>query len=250
MRKSGWWVLAGLLLIAAAATAGPAGELKPADVSNPKGDGPDGQGNTADDTWQFWFQLIHDRNGYHTLNTATAAMSAGERAKGRPRKITGPIAGAMPNKDATEGWIFHSDWDGRFEGVWGDSKDGKVLAHPYTEKTDGGAVAVTYRIPQDGKYKVTAKVTDLNVVTGNAQFTGITCILDLVDAGDGNALAGLVKALKSEKCGDGAGPASVEMVVPGVEAKKGQLIRLAIDPNKWWGGDMTWIESFRIEKQP
>ncbi|MHC4984220.1 MAG: GDSL-type esterase/lipase family protein, partial [Planctomycetota bacterium] len=97
-------------------------ELTPADVANPKGDGPDGKGNTPDDTWQFWFELAHARQAFHRLSLATATMSAEQRQKGIPGKVDGPIAGNLPNPDDTEGWIFSTDWDGGYEGFWGDRK--------------------------------------------------------------------------------------------------------------------------------
>ena len=34
-----------------------------------------------------------------------------------------------------------------------------------------------------------------------------------------------------------------------VSVKKGQLIRLVIHPRKWWGSDLTRIDSFRVEKK-
>jgi len=35
---------------------------------------------------------------------------------------------ATPNLADTQGRIYHSDWEDRFEGVWGDAKAGQVLA--------------------------------------------------------------------------------------------------------------------------
>ena len=224
--------------------------LKPADVANPKGDGPDGKGNTADDTWQFWFQLIHARGEYRRLDIATAAMPQQQRTNGIRRKVRGPIGGMMPNPKQTEGWIYHSDWDGRFEGFWGDSKAGEVLAHPYNEKTSGGAVAVTCKAPDDGTYRISGKITDVNVARiKHRALTGIKWSLDVVAVKGPNAIVRVAKALKrGGPIGDTLGPASAEFSVENVALKKGRLIRLAIDPNRAWGGDMTRIDYFKIAR--
>jgi len=124
--------------------------LTTADVLNAKGDGPDGKGNTADDTWQFWFELAHKPGSFHRLDIHTTAMSDGQRKNGIKRKITGPIAGMMPNPKDTEGWIYHSDWDGRFEGAWADKKTDTVMLYPYVEKGYHGCVALSYRIKKGG----------------------------------------------------------------------------------------------------
>jgi len=168
-------VLAGVLAAATSCV-----KLTAKAVADPKGDGPDGKGNTIDDTWGFWFQLIHAPR-YRRLDIATATMPAAQKKNGIRRKVTGPIGKYRPNPDKTEGWIYHSDWDGRYEGVWGGEKVKQVLAHPYNEKTAGGAVAVTYKVPTDGTYAVTAKVTDMNPAKGHYTLTGITAIVDIVD---------------------------------------------------------------------
>ena len=224
--------------------------LKPADVANPKGDGPDGKGNTADDTWGFWFQLIHARGEYRRLDIATASMSPKQRAGGIRRKVRGPIGSMMPNPKQTEGWIYHSDWDGRFEGFWGDSKAGQVLAHPYNEKTSGGAVAVTCKAPADGTYRISGKVTDVNIAKiKHRALTGIKWSLDVVATKGPNAIVKVSKALKKGgPIGDAVGPPSAKFSIEGVVLKKGQLIRLMIDPNRAWGGDMTRIDYFKVAK--
>jgi hypothetical protein len=226
----------------------PAVELTAAAVANPKGDGPDGKGNSVDDTWQFWFSLLHAPE-YHRLDLGTATMSPQQRGQGIKRKVTGPIGGWLPNPADSEGWIYHSDWDGRGEGVWGDKKANQVLMHPYNEKTDGGCVAVTYTVPADGAYNISGKVTDMQVAKGNAMFTGIIYKVDVV-AGGGDKLTYVEKPLAEGKVGDDAGPESAEFKVEKVDLKKGQLVRLAIDPNKWWATDMTRIDSFKIEPAP
>ncbi|MCE9555994.1 MAG: hypothetical protein K8T91_21815 [Planctomycetes bacterium] len=236
------------------ATSTRAAELTPAAVADPKGDGPDGKGNTTDDTWQFWFSLLHSPE-YHRLDLGTAALSADqrkngirdERARRGKQKVQGPIGAMLPNPADTEGWIYHSDWDGRYEGVWGDKKANQVIMHPYNEKTDGGNVAVTYTVLADGAYNISGKVTDLAVAKGDhAMLTGITYKVDVV-AGGGDSISKIEKPLAEGKVGDKVGPESAEFKVDKVDLKKGQLVRLAIDPNKWWGGDMTKIDSFKIE---
>lgn len=247
-------VLAGVLAVASSCRAQDAADpgdgkvvkLTAKAVADPKGDGPDGKGNTIDDTWGFWFQLIHAPR-YRRLDIATATMSAAQKKNGIPRKVTGPIGKYLPNPDKTEGWIYHSDWDGRYEGVWGDEKVNQVVAHPYNEKSDGGAVAVTYKVPEDGTYAVTVKVTDMNPAKGHRTLTGITAIVDIVN-NHAEELKKPVKELKRVKVGDDVGPKSAELKIEKVALKKGQLVRLVIDPNKWWGGDMTRIDTFTIER--
>lgn len=43
----------------------------------------------------------------------------------------------LPSPNDSEGWIYHCDCDGRFEGFWGDKKANQVVAHPFNEKTEG-----------------------------------------------------------------------------------------------------------------
>jgi len=225
--------------------------LNAAAVADHKGDGPDGKGNTADDTWGFWFQLIHAKKEYRRLDIATAAMSPKLKKSGIRRKVHGPIGSMLPNPKETEGWIYHSDWDGRFEGFWGDSKAGQVLAHPYMEKTSGGAVAVTCKVPADGTYRISGKITDVNVAKiKHRALTGINWSLDIVATKGPNAIVKVTKALKrGGPVGDTLGPPSAQFSIDGVTLKKGQLIRLVIDPNKSWGGDMTRIDYFKIAPQ-
>ena len=216
-----------------------AAELTVAAVTSAAGDGPDETGNTADDSWQFWFELAHKRGAFHVLDTHSKSVPA----EGVPRKIRGPIAGMLPNPADTQGWIFHRDWDGRFEGIWGDAKADRVFAYPYVEKNVHLAVAVSYRIPADGKYNIRGKLTDLQVQPQFKQHDGINWSLDVVarDAparpiGTGGPL------------GDGHGrPESEEFKFDNVELRKGHLIRLVIHPGKWWGSDMTAIDGFVIE---
>jgi len=230
-------IMGWLFLVASPAL--PAAELTLADVANPKGDGPDGKGNTADDTWQFWFELAHKPNIFLPLD----AYSKSVPKDGVPRKIRGPIASMLPNPDDTEGFIYHSDWDGRFEGVWADHKAKQIMAYPYVEKQFHGAVAITYKVPADGVYNVTGGLTDLQVDPKFAQHDGIEWFLDLTDGGTaGKRLA------KGGPIGDGSDrPDSGKFEALKVEAKKGQLIRVVVHPRKWWGSDLTRIDEFKIE---
>jgi len=223
-------------------------ELTPDAVADPKGDGADGKGNTADDTWGFWFQLINMQE-YRRLDIATASMTPEQRKNGIPRKVTGPIGAYLPNPNDTEGWIYHSDWDGRFEGVWGDKKAKQIIAHPYNEKTDGGAVAVTYKVPADGTYTISAKVTDLSVVkSGHYMMTGINVSIDVVAAADAQTKPAEKVLVEPAAVGDKVGPESKEIKAENVELAAGKLVRLVIDPRKWWGADMTRIDYFKIER--
>ena len=245
-------ILTGMLLIAlmlASPSTGNAAELTAAIVADPKGDGPDGKGNTSDDTWQFWLQLVGGQK-YHRLGLATSTMTdeqrksgiRDEKARRGKQKVRGPIGSMLPNPGDTEGWIFHTDWDGRFEGAWGDKKANQVIMHPYTEKTDACAVAVTYTAPADGKYVVSGKVTDVQVSKAEIpNLDGITYWIDVVEPGEKETTT-TNKPLKQGKVGDNVGPESEEFHLDGVDLKKGQLLRLRIDPNKFWGGDMTRVE--------
>lgn len=247
------------ILLVAAVTAGicttslfaGSAELRPADVVSVNGDGPDGKGNTKDDTWQFWFQLVRSVE-YRRLDIATATMTADQRQngirdktarKGHQGKVQGPIGQWMPK--GSEGWIYHSDWDGRGEGVWGNEAEKSVLAHPYNEKTDGGAVAVTYTVPEDGKYDISVQVTDKAVVES---LTGISMIVDVVELKGNDATGAALQVLGNEKVGDKVGPPTKALSLKAVVLKKGQLVRLVIDPNKNWGADLTQIDCFKIEK--
>jgi len=241
-----------LLLLAAAVAAGTATltaqeadkasddvvTLKARDVYHHKGDGPDGKGNTADDTWQFWFELAHAKRRYARLSLHTATMSAQQKAKGIRRKITGPIASWLPNPKDTEGWIYKSDWDGRFEGIWGDKKAKQVIMYPYVEKGSHGSVALSYKVPATGSYTVWGKVTDLKVAPQFRQHDGFTWKIEVADG------AKVGKAIKKwGPIGDGKGrPDSMNFKVEKLSVEKGKLIRFVCHPNKWWGSDMTKVE--------
>ncbi|MHC4982754.1 MAG: endonuclease/exonuclease/phosphatase family protein, partial [Planctomycetota bacterium] len=225
--------------------------LKVSDVLNAEGDGPDGKGNTADDTWQFWFQIIHDRNEYRRLDIATAAMPDEQKEKGIPRKVWGPVGSETPNPDATEGWIYHSDWDGKSEGVWGDAKAGQVIVKPYQEKADGGALAVTYKVPGEGTYIVFGRATDMKVDKDGKKATGVKVSVDVTQARDGKGIGKAQRVLVEPRAvGDAAGPATLAFSSGKVALRKGELVRLVIDPNKWAAGDMTRIDYFMIAPVP
>ena len=222
--------------------ASPAATLNVADVTNTRGDGPDGKGNTGDDTWQFWFALAHAPKTYHRLDVATGTMSPAARAKGVPRKIRGPIGAYLPNPKNTEGWIYHSDWDGRFEGVWGDSKADQVIAYPYVEKNSHCPVAITYRPPTGGSYDVVGKVTDIQVVKHRLHKGFLWRVEIAADRGGKTSPEATRIIGTGGPLGDEVGPESEAFSLPKVALKKGELIRLVIDPNKWWGTDMTRVE--------
>jgi len=241
-------VLTVALLVFAPSRVAPAADavkLTVDDVRNLKGTGPDGKGNTLDDTWQFWFELVAPADKFLHLDLATESMPKAQREKGIPRKVTGPIGGFMPNKADTEGWIYHSDWDGRMEGAWGDKKANKVYLHPYVEKRAHRACALTYTVPKSGKYKITGAVTDgavvkhklhkgflVKVCAGKLDGKFMVCTKDLAGVGP---------------IGDEVGPDSGEFTVDSAELKKGDLIVLYVHPNGWWGTDLMQIDSFQIE---
>jgi hypothetical protein len=216
-----------------------AAELKLDDVASAKGDGPDGKGNTADDTWQFWFELAHKPGEFRRFTRHSSQIPAA----GIPRKVTGPPAGLLPNPKETTGWVLHTDWDARYEGIWSDKKTGELLAHPYVEKRAHMAVAITYLVSADGVYTISGGVTDVQVKPEFAKHDGIIWKIEIAKEG------AVVKKLGQGKpVGDGHGrPESDKFNFPDVKLSKGQLVRLVIHPNKWWGQDLTRIDQFKIE---
>jgi len=217
--------------------------LKVADVRDIKGDGPDGKGNTADDKWGFWFELAHGRGTFARLRLATATMTDAQRKNGIKRKIYGPIGSWLPNPKDTEGWIYKSDWDGRFEGAWGDTKADQVIMYPYVEKGSHCSVALTYQVAVPGTYTVSGKVTDLQVHPQFKRHDGAAWKIEVADGGKRGKLIA-----KGGPFGDGHGrPDSAELKAEKFAVERGQLIRLVIHPNRWWGSDMTKVE-LRIER--
>lgn len=241
MERRQWLWLPWMAIGLAVALPARGDELKPEHVLNVKGDGPDGKGNTADDTWGFWFELAHEPARFERLSLATAAMTEAQRKDGIRKKVRGPVASLLPNPADSEGWIFHRDWDGRFEGVWADKKTNAVLAYPYVEKQFHGAVAITYRAHKAGVYDLAGKLTDLTV-NDQAPHDGILWRVEL--------LTGKEKAKVLDKggpVGDGKGPESASFQVRQVKLSQGDIVRLVIHPNRWWGTDLTRVDYFRIE---
>jgi len=222
-------------------------ELTPDVILDTKGDGPDGTANTDDDTWGFWLQLAHDPDAFARLGPHTRTLSAAQRAGGIRGKVRGPIAGALPNPADTHGWIFGTDWDGRFEGIWADTKAKQVLMAPYVEKHFHGAVAVTYRVPATGRYVISGKVTDTAVVPGIASLDGVTVWVQVA--------APKTKAVMLAKIGPvgdgGKGnkrPNTVEFETDKTTIGGGRWIRFVIHPNANWGTDTTRIDYFKIRR--
>ena len=220
-------------------------ELPVEAVLDVKGDGRDGRGNSNDDTWQFWFELVAPRGKSLHLDVPTAKMSPREREKGRPGKIDGPIGKDLPNPGATDGWIYHSDWNGCFEGAWGDNKTGKTMLYPYVEKGAHRGVSLSYTVPKAGAYKITGKVTD-GFVWKHKRHKGFLC---KVAAGriNGKFMQVTRELTSIGPIGDKVGPDSGTFTVKSVELKKGELIVVTVDPNGWWGSDLMVIDSLRIE---
>ncbi|MCE5326825.1 MAG: GDSL-type esterase/lipase family protein [Planctomycetaceae bacterium] len=228
-------------------------ELTAAIVLDPKGDGPDAKPNTDDDAWGFWFMLADPTHRYNRLDLPTWTMPDDQRKNGirdpnspagHQGKVTGPIASSLPDLIDSEGWIFHTDWDGRYEGIWGNKRANCVLMHPYVEKNGHHAVAVTYTVPASGVYTLSGKVTDLQVVNNYVKCDGITWKIEIAEGGETGVLLGKGQA------GDGHGrPDSTEFKIEKVKIGGGKNIRLVIHPNFWWGTDLTRIDSFKIERQ-
>jgi hypothetical protein len=234
-----------LILGAGANPDGDIVELSIEHVRDLKGDGPDGRGNTADDTWQFWFELVRPKDKFLRLDIATKKMPKAQRRNGIPGKVTGPIGKFLPNPQDTEGWLYHSDWDGRMEGAWGDKKTGKVMLHPYVEKGAHCAVALTYKIPRTGRYRITGEVTDGQVVK-HPKHKGFLC---KVATGriDGKFMVIDRELTGIGPIGDKVGPDSGKFEVKEARLDKGSLLVVYVHPNGWWGTDLMVIDSLKIE---
>ncbi len=217
-------------------------ELRPADIANPKGDGPDGKGNTEDDTWQFWFELIHAKGKFARLSLHTAELSAQQRKDGIKKKVRGPIANMLPHPTDTEGWIYHRDWDGRFDGIWADRKTAAILVHPYTEKTDPGSLAITYKVPASGRYHIAGAITDLQVAKGKPH-DGVRWRVEKPLGTGRYEVIGTGGPI-----GDDVGPNATQFGLRNVALQQGDLLRLVIDPGRWWGTDLTRIDYHKIER--
>lgn len=228
LELASWWVEAAELTLPA--------------VTRAEGDGADGQGNTADDTWQFWFELAHAGGSFRRLTRHSSTIPVG----GIPGKVRGPMAGLLPNPKETAGWVLHTDWDGRFEGVWGDKKRGEVLVHPYVEKRAHQAVAISYLVPEDGAYVISGGLTDMQVNPDDAWHDGVIWRLEVVDAAKGKT----AELAHGGPFGDGQGrPDSAKFKTRKTRLRKGYLVRLVIHPNRWWGQDLTRVDYFRVDKQ-
>ena len=106
------------------------------------------------------------------------------------------------------------------------------------------AVAITYKVPASGNYTISGALTDLQVKPACPKHDGVIWKVEIApaDGGKGKEVA------KGGPLGDGKGrPDSDKFTLPNVKLAKGQLLRLVIHPNKWWGQDLTRIDSFRID---
>jgi hypothetical protein len=123
-----------------------------------------------------------------------------------------------------------------------------VIVHPYVEKNSHCNVAVSFRVPADGTYEVSATLADLNVVDMPA-LTGILWQIEVARewTGDDSPEAYTIAA-KGGPIGDKKGPDSAAIEAKGVACRQGDLIRLVIDPNGQWGTDMTTIDGLRITR--
>ncbi|MCE5277424.1 MAG: hypothetical protein ABFD92_14220 [Planctomycetaceae bacterium] len=243
-----------VLAIVAAVVAAPASdsvELTGEAVLDVNGTGPDGKGNTADDTWQFWFETVVPRGKFLHLDLCTQKMTADQREKGiydakakrGKGKVQGPIADKLPNPKETEGWIFHSDWDGRFEGVWADKKTKKVILYPYVEKGQHRCVAISYTVPKAGTYALSGGMSDLHVWKHEKHDGIFWQIATSADAGKS------VKVVaKGGPFGDEVAPASTKIDVKDIKLAAGELLFIIVDPGKWWGSDMASLDDIKITR--
>jgi hypothetical protein len=221
-------------------------ELTPDAIQNAKGDGPDGKGNTADDTWRCWFSIAHAPATYGCLKLHTLNMTPEQRKNGIRRRIWGPIGGDLPNPKDSEGWIYKSDWNGRIEGVWGDTKAKQVLIHPYAEKTFLGPVAVSCRVATAGIYAITVAATDAQVKPGG-RHDGVRVRLDRVPGGGGKRGKRLAQSKPFGDSEDKSGN-RITVKVESVKLAAGDLVRLAIVPGRDLATDLTRIDVFKIER--
>ena len=95
-----------------------------------------------------------------------------------------------------------------------------------------------------GRYTITGTLTDLMVRPDFAKHDGFYWKVELAHDGDtGKKLAA------GGPVGDGHGrPDSATFKIEKTSLRPGELIRLVIHPNRWWGTDMTRIEDLRIER--
>jgi len=167
--------------------------------------------------------------------------------RGHRGKVAGPIAGYLPNPAETNGWIFSTDWDGRFEGIWADTKARQILMVPFVEKNFHGAVAVTYRVPATGTYVISGKLSDVAPVPQLPAMDGVTAWVQIAAPDTPQ-----VMVAKIGPVGDGneanKRPNSIEFKTDKVTIGGGRWIRFVIHPNANWATDTTRIESLKIEK--
>lgn len=236
-----WFVTIWAVSVTTCVMAGEVVELKASDITETKGDGPDGVANTADDTWQFWYQ--HDQRGGYGLMR--------ERKKAPKQVPDGPnvigwVYSATPSKNRRGKVAPASDWSPEFEGIWANTNNGAIHAHPYTHHGLHAGVAFTFKVPEDGLYNVSGTFTDVAVVKPmpRAAMDGVTIVVDrTADPTKNGEVVG-----KTEPFGDGHPSSSAKLSLEKIALRKGQYLRISIDPNAWWATDMTKIEGLKIEK--
>ncbi len=202
--------------------------LQPAEVCDPSGSGPDGVGNSQDDPWQFWYEDPSGRS-FRRLNIYVDNIYQDEH-------------GRVDQQRSLQGWSHDRLLDMRYEGVWANPHTGVVLVHPYAQNNRHYAVAVSYRVPQSGRYNINAELTDAAVV----KFRLHDGIRWRVERALGGA-AGRVLS-RGGPIGDRLGPESQRITIRAVQLNQGDLVRLVIDPGRWWGTDETRIDSFHIRR--
>ena len=127
-------------------------------------------------------------------------------------------------------------------------------------------MAFLYRVPENGSYNISGGVSDMLIVKqskdgkphsgttadgrpityrpGKIKEDGILWIVDVVKDG---------KVHEGREIGHGGPIGDVNpkdsdtFEFDKVALSKGEFVRLAIKPGKWWGTDMTRIDSFKIE---
>ena len=101
-------------------------------------------------------------------------------------------------------------------------------------------------MPADGEYIISGKATDLEIDKEDKAATGAKVLVDIANRAGKNIRTGTQVIVKPKAFGDKLGPESVEFKSDKVTLKKGQLVRLVIDPVKVAYKDMTRVE-FNIQ---
>ena len=230
MRKNHWAAAIGfIVLLAVPAAAWADASLGSSYIASQWGNGADYVGNTADDAWNFWYEDADNPNNFGLLS----------------QYVTSPAY--LPSPATTSGWVFATGdpWDARFEGVWGDPTHDAMYMHPWYHGSHNILpmdVAITYKVPTTGLYTIEVSAADENIVAGGGIYDGQTIKLEKTS----NPQTGPTEVFGSVLIGDQSGPATASLQYTNVSLTAGEYVRLRVNGNTNWSGDMTQINSFQI----